>query len=119
MKEEHKEQEQAQEEEAQEAEVTMLSEEAVTAILSESTLPDAAKERLRAAEYEDEEAVKERITAEVEYLENITEAGKPKMHGDREKPQDTRMSEKEYLAEYDTIYMRHGLTPLNMEVNNG
>ncbi|NIQ90184.1 MAG: hypothetical protein GWN93_14595, partial [Deltaproteobacteria bacterium] len=71
----------------------ILSETAVAAILDESNLPDAAKDRLKAAEYETEEAVQERVAAEVEYLKTITEAGKPVMHGDRETVKEEPMSE--------------------------
>lgn len=122
MKEEkHEEQEQEQVEEKQEevAQIEILSETAVAAILDESTLPDAAKSRLKVAEYKDEEAVQEAVSAEVKYLQDITEAGKPVMHGDRETVQDEPMSEAEKEAAWNKIYEAHGLTPLYGGVENG
>jgi hypothetical protein len=112
MSEEHQEQEQVQEEKAQEAEVTMLSEDTVTAILSESTLPDAARAKLQAAEYEDEEAVNGAIAAEVKYLKEITDAGKPVTRGDREQVAEEPMSEADYETGLNSIWQRHGLEPL-------
>lgn len=115
MNEEHKEQEQVEEAktEEQEAQVEILSEAAVAAILDESSLPDAAKNKLKAAEYETEEAVKERVAAEVEYLKEITEAGKPVMRGDRERVTVERMSEADYNAAWDKMLERHGLPPIH------
>jgi len=114
MAEEHKEKEQVEESQTEEqvTEVVLLSETAVAAILDEATLPDAAKTRLKAAEYENEEAVKGAVSAEVKYLQEITGAGKPLMHGDRETVQDEPMSEAEDNAAVDKIRAAHGLAPL-------
>jgi hypothetical protein len=120
MTEEHQEQEQVEEARTEEpAEIVVLNEAAVAAILAESSLPDAAKSRLQAAEYEDEDAVKEAVSAEVKYLKEITGAGKPVMHGDRETVQNEPMSEAEDNAEWDRIRMRHSLAPIYGGIENG
>jgi len=114
MTEEHREQEQEQEEAqvGEQAVEEILSETAVAAILDEASLPDAAKTRLKAAEYADEDALKEAVSAEVKYLKEITGAGRPVMRADKEQVTVEPMSEAEDNKAWNKIYMDHGLAPL-------
>lgn len=101
------EQDGAQEQKKTEAHV--LSEDAVASILSESNLPDPAKERLTGAEYEDEGAVEAAVQREVDYLKEITGSGEPFAQGQTQPPAEKRIGEADLQKRFDAIDRRHGL----------
>lgn len=98
-------------------EVTMLEGEKVTALLSETNLPSAAKERVAEREYHSEDEAKVAIQAEVEYVKELTGSGEVFDQGESE-PVDSKpvMSEAEYQKQYDAIMVRHGQQPIYKEV---
>lgn len=62
---------------AEEQQPVWLSEDAVTTILADAKLPDTAKERLRVIQYPDQDALKEAVQAEADYIKELTKAGQP------------------------------------------
>ena len=98
-------------------EVTMLEGEQVQALLSETNLPSAAKNRVAEKEYRSEDEAKTAIQAEVDYVKELTGSGAVFDQGPSTPPDEKpTMSEAEYEKQYNAIMIRHGQQPLYEEV---
>jgi hypothetical protein len=100
-------------------EVTMLEGEQIQALLSETNLPSAAKNRVAEKEYRSEDEAKTAIQAEVDYVKEITGSGAVFDQGPSTPPDEKAvMSESEFNKRYNTILIRHGQQPLYEEVSD-
>lgn len=104
------EQEPAEEEPVEEEEPTPLDANAADALLTESNLPDASRERLAETEWSDESTLADAIAAEVAYVTELTGAGRPVgqeplvVEPVEEKSRDELLREK-----LDEVDRRHGV----------
>ncbi|MCK4698126.1 MAG: hypothetical protein KAT53_07480, partial [Dehalococcoidia bacterium] len=98
------------EEPVEEEEPTPLDADAADALLTESNLPDASRERLAKTEWLDESALTDAIAAEVAYVTELTGAGRPVgqeplvVESAEEKSRDELLREK-----LDEVDRRHGV----------
>lgn len=93
-------------------EVKMLEQEQVRAFLSEhASLPQPSIDKLLAETYETEDALKEALDAEVEYVKAVTGSGKPfGMDGEPEKPK--TLTEKQRVERFNAILAEVGVGPV-------
>jgi hypothetical protein len=87
-----------------------LSESEVQELLDETNLPDASKARLAEGQYADEDGARGAIKAEIAYVKELTNSGKPSGMGGAAQPKP--LTEDEKLARFNQHLAEVGMRPV-------